>query len=158
MRRWLPNEKTMPSFPGPCPSHFQTFAPGGIARSSSFKRSSPSILSSPFNLSRPCQSMAFIDSLRLPIVTATAANAELYGLIWCNFRNESIEFAHTGHTVALEPHDYIIFFQTRFFRGTVFDDLCDTDAARFAHSVASHVFLIYVFGINTKETAAFNEK
>src|SRR5258705_7040380 len=102
--------------------------------------------------------VAFANRDRDLLFAAAATDAELHGLIGCDFRHEPIEFSHTRYTIVLKPDDNIIFSQPRFFRWTVFDYLSDGHSARVPQSVARHVFLVYVFRVNTQETATANKQ
>ena len=61
--------------------------------------------------------VAFANRDRNFLFAAAATDAELHGLIGRNFRNQAIEFAHAGYTIALKPDDDVVFSSPAFSAG-----------------------------------------
>src|SRR5262249_15581009 len=106
---------------------------------------------------------------RLPVAPATnghsdlllgaaAADSESNTVIRRNLRYKPTELTCASHIVLIDPQNYVARSKASLLSRTVLGHTCDTNTARFAKSVATHVFYRDLFGIDAQIAATVQKE
>jgi len=73
-------------------------------------------------------------------------------LVRRNLRDDAVQLPYTRNVVTVDSKDNVILLQSGFLGGTVLNDPGDSYSPDLAKVITSHVVLVYVLSVDTKET------